>query len=180
MNNLLVKQILGATVLAIAVAVFSGIFGDFLYQTKELDKPVYIVKKSDDDNGGEPSPDPAPEVSVLDLLATADLEQGAKTFKKKCTACHTAEAGGKHKSGPALYNVVGRDKAIAEGYKGYSSAMQEFGGNWSYEELNEFLTKPKSYIAGTKMGFGGFKKVEDRVNVIAYLRTMSDNPIPLP
>ena len=50
---------------------------------------------------------------------------------------------------------------------------------WNYENLNAFLLKPKKYAKGTKMSFAGLKKDSDRANVIAYLRSLSDNPAPL-
>ena len=58
--------------------------------------------------------------------------------------------------------------------------MASFGGKWGYEEINKFLYKPKQYMEGTKMNFAGLKKVEDRADLILWLREKSDNPIPLP
>ena len=66
-----------------------------------------------------------------------------------------------------------------EGFS-YSSSLVEFGGKWTYEELAKFLYKPKDYISGTKMNFAGLKNVEDRANLINWLRQQSDNPVPLP
>ena len=53
-------------------------------------------------------------------------------------------------------------------------------GNWDYEALNHFLLNPKAYAPGTKMNFAGIKKPEDRANLIAWLRTQADEPVPLP
>ena len=53
-------------------------------------------------------------------------------------------------------------------------------GQWSYEELNKFLYKPKEYVKGTKMNYAGLTKANDRANLIAWLRTKSNKPIPLP
>lgn len=58
--------------------------------------------------------------------------------------------------------------------------MANHGGNWGFAELNEFLYKPRDYIDGTKMSFGGLKKAEDRAAVIAWLNSKSDNPLPFP
>ena len=58
--------------------------------------------------------------------------------------------------------------------------MSGFGGNWTYENIAAFLYKPKDYMDGTKMNFAGLKKVEDRANLILWLRENSDNPVPLP
>jgi len=42
------------------------------------------------------------------------------------------------------------------------------------------IFKPQAFVRGTKMAFVGMPKEQDRADVIAYLRTMSDNPPPLP
>ena len=116
--------------------------------------------------------------SLAALLAAADVERGVKVARK-CVACHTFEQGGKNKVGPNLWNVVGRDMAMMEGFS-YSSAMKGAEGAWSFASLDEFLTRPKKFMPGNKMTFPGLKKAVDRANVIAYLRTLSDSPRPLP
>ena len=58
--------------------------------------------------------------------------------------------------------------------------MANHGGTWGWEELNHFLYKPRDYVEGTKMSFGGLKKAEDRAAVIAWLNSKSDNPLPYP
>jgi len=87
--------------------------------------------------------------------------------------------GGKNNIGPALYNVVGRQVGLINDYK-YSKALSEYGKEWSFEELNGYLTKPTSWIKGTKMAFAGLRKEKDRASVILYLNQNSDNPLPLP
>lgn len=116
--------------------------------------------------------------SLAALLAAADVERGMKV-SRKCVACHTFTQGGKNKVGPNLWNVIGRDMATMGGFS-YSSAMKEAEGAWSFASLDEFLTKPKKFMPGNKMTFPGLKKAADRANVIAYLRTLSDSPRPLP
>ena len=102
---------------------------------------------------------------------------------KKCAACHTNDASNANKVGPGLWNIVNRPVAAHEGFK-YSGAMTEFsqGGTvvWDYQHLSEFLAAPKKHIPGTAMGFAGLKKIDDRANLIAYLRTVGDTPAPLP
>ena len=105
------------------------------------------------------------------------IEAGAKVFKK-CAACHSIDKGGVNKIGPALWGVVNRKIGGVEGFK-YSTAMAQYGKNWSFEELNGFLHKPMKYMKGTKMGFVGLKKDKDRANVIAYMNSKSDAPAPL-
>ena len=115
---------------------------------------------------------------ISNLLMNASLEKGQKLFKK-CGTCHNYEKNGANKVGPNLWNIINRPKASTEGFA-YSKALAEIGGEWSYEELAEFLYKPKKYAKGTKMNFAGLKKVEDRANLILFLREQTDNLIPLP
>lgn len=110
-----------------------------------------------------------PEVPFAELLASADAGKGAKVFSK-CKACHKVEDGA-NGTGPHLFNVIDRGIGGVAGYE-YSGAMASFGGNWSIENMNEFLLKPAAYIAGTKMSFAGLKKDTDRANLIKYLETL--------
>ena len=116
--------------------------------------------------------------SVLPLLGDADANKG-KRLSLRCRACHDLSEPGKNKVGPPLWNVVGRTKATAEDFK-YSDALKALGGEWTYEDLNVFLFSPKDFAKGTKMKFVGIKKVEDRANLIAFLRSLSNEPAPLP
>ena len=100
-----------------------------------------------------------------------DAAAGEKVFKK-CKACHMIKKE-RHKTGPHLVNIFGRNAGTAEGYKKYSKAMKESGIVWDEETLNGYLEAPKKYLKGTKMAFAGLKKEKDRANVIAYLRTFS-------
>jgi cytochrome c len=115
---------------------------------------------------------------IMALIAAADPAHG-QTVAKKCLTCHSFEQGGPAKVGPNLWNVVGGPHAHMEGFK-YSEAMKSSGGTWDYAALDQYLLNPKAYIPGNRMTFPGIKKAEDRAAVIAYLRTLSDNPVPLP
>ena len=116
--------------------------------------------------------------SLAVLLASADIAKGKKLFKK-CAVCHTTDSGGKNKIGPNLWNIVNAERGKKEGFS-YSKPLLAMTGNWSYGSLDTFLTKPRSYIKGTKMQFSGIKKATDRAAVIAFLRGLSDTPAPLP
>ncbi|SLN15934.1 Cytochrome c-552 [Falsiruegeria litorea R37] len=111
------------------------------------------------------------EVSFDELMMAADVDKGARVFKK-CSACHKLEAGA-NGTGPSLYGVVGRAVASEAGF-GYSSAMQAKGGDWTPEALDAFLLKPSSDVSGTSMSFSGLKKQGDRVNLIAYLDSLDN------
>jgi cytochrome c len=115
---------------------------------------------------------------VVALLAHADADAGAKDARK-CAACHNFEEGGPAKIGPPLWGVVGRDIASVEGFK-YSDALTGKEGAWDYQKLDAFLAEPRGWAKGTKMAFAGVKKPEERADVIAYLRSLSHDPAPLP
>jgi len=117
-------------------------------------------------------------VALPDLLKAADPAAGEK-IASKCKACHDLSKGGPNKIGPNLWDIVGAKQAHLDNFS-YSDAIKGLGGEWSYENLNKFLTKPKEYAPGTKMAFPGLSKPEDRAALLAYLRTLSDSPKPLP
>ena len=106
------------------------------------------------------------------------MDHGA-TLARQCMACHNFAKGGPNMVGPNLWGVVGGPHDHKPDYT-YSDAMEKFPGKWDFESLNKFITKPTAYVPGTKMGFAGLKKPEDRADVIAWLRLQSDSPEPLP
>jgi cytochrome c len=119
-----------------------------------------------------------PEKPIAALLAAAKPEDG-KVIVKKCAACHSFEKDGKAVAGPVLYGVLGRPLGSFPGFA-YSPALKSHGGEWTFDLLNCYLKSPAACIPNNKMGFPGLPKAEDRAAVIAYLRTLSDNPAPLP
>jgi cytochrome c len=121
---------------------------------------------------------PFAAAAVVALLSRANTEEGAATFKT-CWACHTSEKGEPAIIGPNLWGVVGRPKASERGYR-YSEALKGKGGTWSYEALAELIHNPRAFAPGTSMAFRGIEENARIANLIAYLRTLSDDPVPLP
>jgi cytochrome c len=119
---------------------------------------------------------PAP-ASILDKLRAGDTDRGRVAFAR-CMGCHANEAGKGRKMGPNLWGVVGRPKA-SEANMSYSKALREWGGVWSYDDLNRFLSGPTLIAPGTLMEIRGIGDAE-RIDLIAYLRTLSESPMPLP
>jgi cytochrome c len=111
-------------------------------------------------------------------LASASAQRGADVAKQ-CQACHNLQEGQGPKIGPDLYNVVGRKIASVSGFN-YSSALKSKDGTWDFNALNTWLTKPSAYAPGTAMTFAGLSNDKQRADVIAYLDTLSANPVPLP
>jgi len=115
--------------------------------------------------------------NIMALFASTSVAEGEKIFKK-CAACHSIAEGGGNKIGPALWGVLGRPAGSIPDYK-YSKAMAAHGKNWSFEEMNGFLIKPKDWIKGTKMSFAGLKKAKERAAVILYMNENTNSPLPL-
>jgi cytochrome c len=177
MSGLEFNKIAASVLVAGLVAMVVGTMTDALYQPQEkLDKRGFQVEVTEDSaSGGAPTEE---EVKIGQLMSSADAAKG-KDYSSKCAVCHNFEEGKGMKIGPDLWEVIGRPKAKVEGFT-YSSAMLAKGGDWSYEDLYHFLKSPRKFIPGTKMSFAGFGKKEDVANVIAYLRSLSANPKPLP
>ena len=160
------------------VAFGSNFVGNALIHADSLEKSAYQVVVADAAEAPAVKAEGETAENALAMLASADLAQGEKV-NKKCKACHSETEGAKHKVGPNLWDVVGRAKASADGFT-FSDALKEKGGDWSYADLDHFLTSPKGYAKGTKMSFAGLKKASDRAAIILYLRSLSASPKPLP
>lgn len=114
------------------------------------------------------------------LLAAADPEAGKTLARRLCATCHTFDQGGRNGAGPNLWNVVGGPHGHAEGFN-YSPVIKGMHDQvWSYEELNRWLASPRDYATGNRMAFAGLRDPKQRADVIAYLRSLSENPQPLP
>ena len=174
------NKIAGAVLFVLLIIVGTGTVGDILVSPKELYEPVYKVEVPDAEEGAATAAAPAePEMAPIPVrLASADVEDGMKEARK-CAACHTFEQGGANKVGPNLWNVVGNKTAHMDGFA-YSDSLAGLGSTWSFEALDEFLADPKAYVPGTKMAFAGIKNPGKRADLIAYLRTLSENPVALP
>lgn len=175
MSGLELNKITGAVLTAVLFFVVVGFIGDALVSPKAHKAASMTVTASKAPAAAEKKAEPLPPITPL--LASADAAAGKKAANK-CKACHDLTSAKKNKVGPPLWDIVDAGKH-AGSYK-YSKAMMAMGGKWSYEDLNKFLASPKGFIKGTKMVFKGVKKAKDRANLIAFLRSLSDSPKPMP
>lgn len=176
MGGMEFNKIFAAVLVAAIIACLAGFISGKLVHPHELEETAYHIEAVDSVGGaiaGPTGPEP-----ILALIADADVARG-ETLSRACAACHTFDRGGADGTGPHLWNAMTRGVAQVSGFA-YSDAMAAHGGQWTYAELNHFLWKPKEAVPGTKMNFIGLKKPEDRAALIAWLRTLNDNPPGLP
>ena len=180
MDSFELNKIIGAVLLVALLVIGIGKVSNLVFKVNKPENSNYKVELDVEtaETKGDEEPVQREIVDIAALLSTGDLAHGEKVFKK-CSACHSIKSGGGNKIGPALYNVVGRKVGVLDDYK-YSKALAEYEKNWSFEELNGFLLKPKDWIKGTKMAYAGLRKEKDRASVILYLNKYSDSPLALP
>jgi len=180
MNSFELNKILGAILGTCLITLALNIGAGAIFSPEKPAKPGYNIAVKEqgegEKKGGEAK---EPEQPIETLLAKASVEKGQATAKQ-CQACHTFEKGGPNRVGPNLYGIVGSPRGEGRGGFNFSAAMKSKGGNWTFDELNKFLANPRGYIPGTAMTFAGLSRPEQRADVIDFLHTLSDNPVPLP
>ena len=181
MNSFEYNKFIGALLGAVFVVFSVAIISDAIFAADHPEQEGFAIEAAEAAGGGS-GPAAPTEEPIAVLLASADPAAG-QAVEKRCAACHTIDKGGANKVGPNLWDIVNRPIASHEGFS-YSGAMKEFSQDgsvaWDYEHLNQYLLSPKGLVRGTAMAFAGLKKPEDRANLIAFLRTLSDDPVPLP
>lgn len=173
------NKIAGWTLAAVLLVLVIRTGVDMLYDTHAPETAAYpIAVPESAADAGEAAQEADQGPSLAALLANASVSGGEAAFKK-CTACHTIEAGGPNRTGPNLHNIVGADIAHRDDF-GYSSDLANAEGNWTYAHLDAFLASPRGVYSGTKMSFAGIRREAERADLIAYLRANTENPPALP
>jgi cytochrome c len=173
--NKIFGAVLGTALFVVALNIFVG--GWLAPKKAELPGMDVAVVETPTHGDGGPVAEVAPDWGTV--LPTADVAAGEKVHQR-CLQCHDFNKGGPNKIGPNLFGVVGAKHASNPTFA-YSAPMKALADKtWGYEELDAFTKNPKGAVPGTKMSFAGLSKVADRINLIAYLRTLSDSPLAIP
>jgi cytochrome c len=184
MDSFELNKIIGAVLGTLLFVMGVGFLAEAIYHPIEGRGPGLTLAEAEvagGEHGGAAAEPEALAVPLGVLLASADAAAGQASVKK-CSSCHNFGEGESNKTGPLLYGVVGRVEGSHEGFA-YSDGMlahKANGDTWTYENLNAFLTSPKTYTPGTKMSFAGVKDPQERANILAYLQTLSPSPVPFP
>ena len=178
MDSFELNKVLGAILATCLILLVTSFAAGAIFSPNLPEKPGFEIAVKEESHGGGKEAAPAPSEPIEKLLQTASVEKGAAAAKK-CAACHTFEKGGPNRVGPNLFGIVERARASEAGFN-YSAAMKAKGGKWTYDDLNKFIANPKGFVPGTAMGFAGIPKDSERADVIDYLHTLADSPVPLP
>ena len=183
MDSFELNKIAGGVLASLLFMMGLGILSDAIFKAKQPIVAGYALPTADEGGAATSAPTAAaaPAEPIAVRLASADAKKG-EAVAKACTACHSFDKGGANKVGPALYGIVERAKGATAGFN-YSAGLKERAGKgekWDYESLDAFINNPKAYIAGTAMSYSGLADPAKRADLVAYLRSLSDNPAALP
>jgi cytochrome c len=180
MNSFEFNKIAGAVLGTALLVLGLNQAKNIIYHAAAPEKPGFAIEVAEQGGGnaGGGGAQP-PQESLGARLAKADPAKGQQQAKA-CLACHVFEKGGPNKTGPDLWDVVERPVASHEGFAYSDDLKSHSGEKWTYEMLDKFISNPRSFAPKTKMTFSGIKRDPARADVLAFLRTLSDSPKPLP
>ncbi len=180
MNSFEWNKVAGAVLGTLLFVMVIRIGTEMFFEHEEPAKPGYVVEGVVEDTHAGAAAAPVAEVipDFGTVLPAADVAAG-QAIAQRCTQCHDLSAAHAPKIGPGLYGVVNRQPGTMAGFS-YSGAMKAVAEAWTYEHLFRFLKSPAAVVPGTKMSFAGLRSPEDRINLIAFLRSNAESQAPIP
>jgi cytochrome c len=109
-------------------------------------------------------------------VAAGDPARGVRDFQP-CMACHSVKPG-EHSTGPSLASLWNRKAGSAEGFTRYTSALKVVDVTWTETSLDKWLSSPQKFVPGTSMSMQGITDPQERADLIAYLKAVSENIAP--
>ncbi len=170
------NKIAGAVLSALLLFFGLPIIAHAVFHVEKPETPGYVIEVAASVGGAAEEEE---VVTVAELLPTADVAEGEKITRQRCVTCHSLVKGGAQGLGPNLWEIVERPMGAVDGFR-YSPAMSGYGESWTFDNLDGFLERPSRFMRGTGMSFAGLRDPEDRADVIAFLRVLSDSPVDLP
>lgn len=176
-DGLLLNKVM-AGFLAAGIALWgANRIASVIVHTGAPEKPAIAIPSLE--TAVKPAPAPTGPASIIPLIAGADVAKGKAFVQQQCGSCHTVTQGGANGVGPNLYGVLGG--RMFAGSFSYSGAVKaKAKGDWNYRNMNDWLADPSGFAPGTEMSYSGIKNTQTRADVVAYLRTLSANPLKLP
>jgi cytochrome c len=175
MDSFEFNKIAGAVLACVLFVMIIGKVSGMVVHPHIPEKPAIAVP----DEPAATGPATAGPAKAPPLPEGGDAAAGKTVFTKVCATCHTADQGGRNGQGPNLFGAAGGKRPHNATFA-FTPALQAKGGEWTYEDLNHMIFKPTAFVRGTKMAYAGLAKEQDRADLIAFLRTMADQPKPLP
>jgi cytochrome c len=180
------NKIAGGVLAAFLLIMVANTFAERPFEHERQEKPAYVPEGCADDRtcgaGSAATPGPvekAEPLANLLIAAAATPEKGLAVFKQ-CTSCHNNAKGGAAGTGPNLWGIVGNSHAHSAGFP-YSAALAGMKGKpWTWEAMDAWIANPKTAMPGNKMSFGGLSNASKRAQLLVYLNSQSDKPLPLP
>jgi cytochrome c len=176
------NKIIGAILATVLFIMVIRIADESIFHEQKLAKQAYQVPGVTETAGAVTVAQAAPVEETLPDFATvipaADAAHGQQ-IAQRCAQCHDWTKGGPNRIGPNLWGIINRMRGTHEGFS-YSAAMKNKGGTWSYADIFQYLKQPGAFIPGNKMAFAGLPRAQDRLDLLAYMRSWADSPPALP
>ena len=180
-----INKFIGAILTSLLIFFLTSFITEFIYPHNKLEKSLQKVSYIADFNSSKSEEEKdilvdetilndkeLKESDILKLLNEADSLAGKKFASKNCSVCHSLDDPNKNKIGPSLVGIFERDIATSKNFR-YSKAFLALTGKWSEFSMFNFLSNPMKWAVGTKMSYTGIKDVNQRANVILYLKKLS-------